>query len=236
MSRASFGAKLFVLAAALALGLWFWHAPFLRPLKLLLVMMHETGHALASLAVGGRVDRVHVALDESGACLSALPAGAWRAIVVYSAGYLGSAVAGALLLIAVFRFGFERAVLVLLATWQVAMALLYAGDAFTLLYCAATAAVLGAAARWLPSGVVRAIVVGIASFSALYALLDLRDDLWNGAVRAQSDAQLLAQITWVPALVWAGIWSLGAVAILAIALAVAAASPRARRRRLESTP
>src|SRR5262249_40225288 len=36
-----------LLLAALGIGLYFWHAPALRPLKLLVVMMHETGHALA---------------------------------------------------------------------------------------------------------------------------------------------------------------------------------------------
>ena len=58
----------------------------------------------------------------------------------------------------------------------------------------ATAALLGAGARFLPEGAVEAVNVGIASFSALYALLDIRDDLWTSSVRGRSDAQLLADL------------------------------------------
>ena len=43
---------------------------------------------------------------------------------------------------------------------------------------------------------------------ALYAVMDLKDDLWNSAVRSQSDAQLLADLTIVPAVVWAALWTL----------------------------
>jgi hypothetical protein len=111
--------KLLILALSLGLGFYFWTSPALRPLKLLVVMMHETGHAVATLLVGGRVDRVTIAGDESGACLSALPPGMWRAVIVYSAGYLGSALAGALLLLATFRWNMERAMLALLALWLV---------------------------------------------------------------------------------------------------------------------
>jgi dolichyl-phosphate-mannose--protein O-mannosyl transferase len=57
----------------------------------------------------------------------------------------------------------------------------------------------------------------IAAFTALYAVFDLRDDLWNPAVRSRSDAALLADLTWVPAVVWAGLWTLLAVGLLAAA-------------------
>jgi hypothetical protein len=45
-------------------------------------------------------------------------------------------------------------------------------------------------------------------------LVDLKDDLWNGAVRSQSDAQLLADVTMVPAVVWAALWTLVSVGVL----------------------
>ena len=206
--------RLLLLIVALALGFYFWESPLLRPLKLLVVMMHETGHALTSLLVGGRVERVVISSDESGACLSSLPESTWRAVLVYSAGYLGSAVAGSLLLLATLRWRLERAVLGILAAWLGLMALLYAGKTFTFVYCAVTAVCLGLAAQWFPRGLVVAADLAIASFSALYAVLDLRDDLWNHAVRSKSDAQLLANLTWLPAVVWAAIWSTLAMVML----------------------
>jgi hypothetical protein len=217
--------NLLVLAALVALGLVFWDSPLLTPVKLLVVMGHESGHALATLLVGGEVQRVVLSSDQSGACLSALPPGAWPTILVYSAGYVGSAIAGAVLLVLAFRFRLARGVLAAYAVWLAAMAILVAGSGFTVAFCLGMAAVLAAAARWLPLLGVRFVVLFLATFTGLYALFDLRDDLWNATVRAHSDAALLASHTPVPALLWAGLWSLLSMAILGWG---AAASLRSR--------
>jgi hypothetical protein len=200
----------------------------LWPLKVLVVMMHETGHAVATLLVGGHVDRVTIAANQSGQCVSALPPGALRQIAIYSAGYVGSAVAGALLLIATLRFRIRRAVLGAMSLWLGVMAVLYAGDAFTLAFCVGTAIALAAGARWLPLGLVGGLNVFIAAFTGLYALFDLRDDLWNGAARQHSDAALLSSLIPVPSLVWAALWTAAAVVILVAAAAWALRGPRPR--------
>ncbi|MCP3097660.1 M50 family metallopeptidase [Myxococcus sp. K15C18031901] len=209
--------RLVLLVSMLGVGWYFWYSPVFWPLKLLVVMMHESGHALASLLVGGSVDRIHLAANESGECLSRLPPGVLRQVVVYSGGYLGSAVAGAGLLLATFRFQLRRWVLGAACVWLVVMGVMYAGDAFTLAFCVGTAVVMGASAKWLPDGAVDFLNLFIAAFTALYAVFDLRDDLWNSAVRSRSDAALLSDITYIPAIVWAALWTLLAVALLAIA-------------------
>jgi len=206
--------KLTLLAVLVAVGLLFWDSPVLTPVKLLVVMGHESGHALATLLAGGKVQRVLLAADQSGACLSALPPGAWPTILVYSAGYVGSAIAGAVLLVLAFRFGLARGVLALYAVWLAAMAVLVAGSGFTIAFCLGMATILAAAAPWLPLLGVRLLVLFLATFTGLYALFDLRDDLWNTTVRAHSDAALLAAQTPVPAFLWAGLWSLTSMAIL----------------------
>ena len=65
--------RLAVLVVCLAVGLVFWDSPVLWPLKVLVVMIHETGHAVASLLVGGSVDSISVSGNEGGHCLSRLP-------------------------------------------------------------------------------------------------------------------------------------------------------------------
>jgi hypothetical protein len=217
--------RMLVLAALVVAGLWFWSAPWLAPLRLLVVLVHETGHALATLLFGGRVERILVGADESGQCLSAVPAGWLPQIAVYSAGYVGSAVSGALQLILAFRFRLHRAVLYAMGTWVTAMGLLYAGNTFTLAYCLAMGAVLLVLARVLPAGAERALVMVIAVFTGLYALFDLRDDLWR-AGGGQSDAVLLAMQTHVPAIVWSLLWSAVSVAVLGLAAAVSLRRPR----------
>jgi hypothetical protein len=216
-------------------GVALWRQPVLWPLKVLVVMMHETGHALATLLVGGHVDRVTIAANESGQCVSALPPGTLRQIVIYSAGYVGSALAGAILLIATLRYRIRRATLGAMCVWLVAMGLLYAGDAFTLIFCIGTALALGAMVRWFPLRAVEALDVFIASFTGLYALFDLRDDLWDGAARSHSDAALLSQLTGVPSILWAVLWSALAVVILLVS-AIWALRSEARRSRVVLAP
>lgn len=203
-----------ILGGCVLVGVALWRQPVLWPLKILVVMMHETGHALATLLVGGHVEKVTIAANESGQCVSALPPGPLRQIIIYSAGYVGSALAGALLLIATLRYRIRRSVLGAMCVWLAAMGLIYAGDAFTLIFCLGTAVALGAAVRWLPLRAVEAINVFLASFTGLYALFDLRDDLWDGAARSHSDAALLSNLTGVPSIVWAVLWTIAAVAIL----------------------
>lgn len=222
--RTSSGAKLDVgrvvaLIAALGGAVVFWDSAVLWPLKLLVVAIHETGHAAATLLVGGSVTRLSVAADESGACLSLLPDSFFGKVVVYSAGYTGSALAGGALLLATFRFRMRRAILVLLAVWLGGLALLFARDFFTILFCVGTATALAVCARWLPDDAVDVLNLFLAAFTAMYAVFDLRSDLWSSEVRGRSDAALLAEVTWIPAVVWAVLWSLFSLAVLGLCVA-----------------
>lgn len=205
-----------VLALCLGLGWYFWDFPALWPLKLLVVMMHESGHALATLLVGGEVDRIALAANEGGSCLSQLPSGVLGQVAVYSAGYVGSALVGALLLLATFRFRLRRVVLGVACAWLAAMGALYARDTFTLSFCLVTAVVLGLAARFLPDGAADLLNLFLAAFTALYAVMDLRLDLWDGAVRRESDAALLAHLTGVPSVLWAVLWTVVSLGVLSL--------------------
>ena len=203
-----------LLAAFIAVGIVLSDTPVLWPLKLLVVMMHETGHALAALIVGGSVDEVVISTNESGHCLSMVPEGFFGQLIVYSGGYVGSAVAGGGLMLATFRFRLRRPVLVAASIWLVVMAIIYAGSPFTFVFCALTAVVLSVCAKYLPDNGVELLNLFIAAFSGLYVVFDLRSDLWNREVRAVSDAALLAQLTFIPSVVWALLWTLMSLAIL----------------------
>lgn len=203
-----------LLVAIVVAGAVFWDSPVLLPFKLLSVMGHETGHALASLVVGGSVDQVTLRLDESGACLSRIPDGFFARAIVFSAGYVGSAIISVLLLVLSFRFNARRIMLASACAWLALMGLFYARDGFTLLFVLVMAGLFGLGAKWLPDALVGGLNLFIAAFTALYAVMDLKDDLWNSAVRSHSDAQLLADLTIVPALVWAALWTLVSVGVL----------------------
>ena len=215
------GGKLLLLVGFLVLGVVGWDWPVLWPFKLLAVMGHETGHAVASLLAGGSVSRVSIAGNESGECLSAIPTSFFARTIVYSAGYVGSAIISVVLLLLTFRFDLRRFMLGAACVWLSVMGLLYARDAFTLAFCFGMAIAFGLGARFLPAQVVGIVNLFIASFTALYAAMDLKDDLWNGAVRVHSDAQLLADITPIPAVVWALLWTALAMTLLGVGVFVA---------------
>lgn len=208
--------RLAALVGIVVVSTVFWDSVVLTPFKLLAVMGHETGHAVAAKLVGGEVNRVTVRLNESGECLSSIPVGFFAKVAVYSGGYVGSAVIAVLLLVLTFRVNARRVMLAAAALWLTVMAVFYGRDLFTLGFCLGMAALFAAGARWLPLELVGGLNLFIAAFTALYAAMDLKDDLWTREVRAMSDAQLLADVTVVPALVWAAVWTLVSVAVLAL--------------------
>ncbi len=203
-----------LLVGLMVLGVVGWNWVPLLPFKLLAVMGHETGHALASLLVGGKVSQVTVQPTEAGECLSAVPDSFFAKVTVYSAGYVGAALISALLLIFTFRFKLRRVMLGAACAWLVLMGVFYARDAFTLAFCAVMGLGFGLATRFIPPAGADLLNLFIAAFTSLYAAMDLKDDLWNGTVRAHSDAQLLANLTVVPSVLWAGLWTLVSLALL----------------------
>ncbi len=207
--------RVLLFAGCIALGILAWELPVLWPLKLLAVLGHETGHAVATWLVGGSVTQVSIASNESGQCLSQLPQSFFGLVTVYSGGYVGSALISAVLLLATFRFNAQRTLLWAACGWLALMGVFYARDPFTLAFCLGMAVFFGVGARYFAPGVQGALSVFLATFTALYAVMDLKDDLWNAAVRSQSDAQLLANVTHVPAMFSAAVWSLLSVSIVA---------------------
>ncbi|MCA2980854.1 MAG: M50 family metallopeptidase, partial [Myxococcaceae bacterium] len=124
--------RLAVLVGIVVASVLAWDSAVLTPFKLLAVMGHETGHALAARLVGGEVNQVTVRPNQSGECLSSLPGGFFARVLVYSGGYVGSALIAVLLLVLTFRFEARRFMLGAAAAWLVVMALFYGRDLFTL--------------------------------------------------------------------------------------------------------
>src|SRR5258708_28955603 len=197
------GKLLFALAASAVLGVLFWNTWPLYPFKLLVVLMHESSHALATLLVGGSVDQIRISPDQGGVTMSRFVPTLLHRIVVSSAGYVGSTVSGCVLLWVAARSKEGRWPLIALAAWCALVTLLYVRDVFTLLFVAGCAVALALLARFGAPLLRRGVLVFLAAFSCSYALYDIRDDLlhvssWSGG----TDADALAKATYIPALVW----------------------------------
>jgi hypothetical protein len=180
-------------------AVFFWHSPVLLPIKIFVVFLHETGHALATVLTGGRVVSMVVTPWQSGyvQSIGGIP------VVIASAGYVGSALFGGVLLWLAGRPGWATATFGGLATLFSVMTLWCVRDPFGIVFGLGTAAVCGILA-WKRFPGVHYLVDALAVVSTLYALYDLSDFLLIGA---RTDAVLLAQITPVPAFFWALLWS-----------------------------
>ncbi len=186
-----------------------WETPLFWPLRLLVVVFHEAGHALVALATGGEVLSMQVHMDEGGLTMTR----GGNHLLMLNGGYLGSMVAGAALLRLGRRDGRGRGLLQLLGVLLIASALawfrpiLSFGFAFTLTIGAA-ALVLG---RRLPAGGADLAVRVVGLTSLLYGLFDVKADVLDHGLlagRTRSDAAMLAELTHIPALVWGLGWVL----------------------------
>lgn len=198
--------------ALVAVGLvWSWNSPLLFPLKLVVVLFHELGHALMAVATGGEVVALQVGADESGLVQSL---GGWP-ILVLNAGYLGS-LAWGLLLVGLTRTPrLARGAAAALAVLLVGVALGWTRPvlSFGFVWVLAVAAGFAALARFAPPTAAAVALRVLGLFSVLYALGDVVDDVLLRP-GAPSDARFLAERTGIPALVWGVGWtgvSLGAL-------------------------
>jgi hypothetical protein len=221
------GRLLFALAASAVLGVLFWNTWPLYPFKLLVVLMHESSHALATLLVGGSVDLIRISPDQGGVTFSRFPPGLLRQVVISSAGYVGSTVSGCVLLWTAARSKEGRWPLIALTVWCALVTVLWVRDAFTFVFVGGCALALGLIARFGPALLRRGVLVFLASFSCCYALYDIRDDLLHLTSSGGTDADALARATFIPAIVWAVGWGLLSIVLVALTLRRILVLPRA---------
>ena len=87
-------------AVSLVVSLTPWSQFLLYPFRLFTTWVHECGHALMTVLVGGRVTSITIQPDTSGLTRSLVPVGRVARGLVASSGYLGAAVVGCLLMAA----------------------------------------------------------------------------------------------------------------------------------------
>jgi hypothetical protein len=194
------------LAAIALVSVLFWLSPVLAPFKILVVFIHETGHALATLLTGGRVLSMVVTPWQSGYVESL----GGNALIIASAGYIGSALFGGIMLSLSGRKQWTQYIFIALAILFGVMTLCFVRNLFGWIFGLGTTAMFSLLAyKRFPFSVY--IVDILAVMSSMYAIYDLSDFLLVGA---RTDAVILASITGVPAFIWALVWS--AISLLVV--------------------
>lgn len=194
----------FVAGFAVYFGmLWLlWDTPFVYPLKVFVVLLHEISHGLVAVATGGSIQRIVIEANQGGVCQC--PGG--NAFLTLSAGYLGSMAWGALILAGARAPGsWPRWAAGAIGVAVVVVTLLYVRNLFGFLFGFLFGGILSAASRYLPTEGTRGLLTALGLTSCLYAILDIKSDIIDRP-GALSDARMLAQLTGVPTFVWGIVW------------------------------
>jgi Peptidase M50B-like len=197
------------------------------PFGLLITIVHELSHGLTALLTGGTFVRFVVFPNGEGV---AYTAGGWRLLVI-PAGYLGSALFGAALICLGRSARWSRAALsivggaVLLLSLRYGIPSIFSPQWLSGLITVVAGTALGVAfllvARRATPGWtlfltnLLAIQAGLTAFSDLFALIDISSRFFR---QPTSDAQSMAQLTSIPAVVWAVLWAIIATALIGAAV------------------
>jgi hypothetical protein len=216
-------AALAALALVLVPGLGLLSYPF----RLLITIVHELGHGLVALLTGGAFQRFVVFPNGEGV---AYTVGGWRVLVI-PAGYLGSALFGAGLIYLGRSVRWSRAAMAVLGAAVLLLSLRYGVPSIATLQWSSgiitvvAGVAIGAGFLWVARKATTtwvlfltnlvAIQAGLTAFSALFALIDLSSRL---AGAPPNDARAMSELTLVPALVWAVLWAVVALALLGAAI------------------
>ena len=234
--------ELRTLAVALLVSLLLWNLPsggvLLYPFKLLATWLHELSHALAMVITGTGVDRVVIYRDTSGLAYPTGTPGMVARPLIAAAGYMGTALWGAALLVVTPNGRAARIAMLALAGLLCTTAVLVVdapdGDTFGPLATAGIGIASAAAAILLPARWRVAVAHFVAAQLCVNALLDIRvlfrpSQVVNGIFAGASDAHNMAGATFGTRDTWA-VW-FWAITWLAWSLLVLYLALRARRRR-----
>jgi hypothetical protein len=226
-------------------ALLLWSTPVMLPLRLLVTLVHEAGHATIAMLCGATVQSVTINANEGGLThFSLATRSTWAMVAIGSAGYVGTAIVGGALLELASKTNRAGVALGALATVVAAIGLAWvpwstdpdaqaaaatgssSGDGrFTILCCVLYVVVLvGLAVQ--PHVVVRRVaLVAIATALCLGAVQDLRLVFSLSRTGGLSDATIVASVAPLPAWCWAGLWFVLGVGACGLGLWSALTSP-----------
>jgi hypothetical protein len=216
--RARASTTLFILLAVVlvaALGSLPVVSLALYPFSLFVTLIHESWHALVTVASGGTVDSIQISSDLSGLLQSRGGIGP----LIASAGYVGAAATGAAALVTPLRYA--RGVIgTLAAVPLLALIFFHPASAFTAIWCVVFVAALGVAAWKLSTRLLAFLQIFLATEIVLNALRDLSTLIFISSADShmQTDATNMSHSLFGPSILWSVVWTALSVLVLAAAL------------------
>jgi hypothetical protein len=200
-----------------------WLSGLVYPFRLLTTLVHELSHGLAALLTGGAFIRFVVSPNGAGL---AYTAGGWRWVII-PAGYVGAALFGAVLVLLGRSHRWSRLALGIIGATMALLSLRYgapsiiSGDFLNGILTTVSGVIFGGFFLWValkasPGWIIFllylvAIQAGLTAFSDLTSVMGLSLRFFTAPA---NDAQSMAELTYIPAIIWAVLWALLAVILI----------------------
>jgi len=197
-------------AISLVVSLTPWGSLALYPFKLFTTWVHECGHAVMTLLLGGSVSSIVIEPDTSGVTRSLIPSARIAQGLVASAGYLGASIVGCLLMIAARRRKSAHAILWTIGALMLVTLVVWMRNPFGMAAVLAWSVALVALSRER-GGLALFLLSLLAVQVALDSVYDIRILF---LVHGHSDADTMARLFLLPAWFWATTWMLLSVGML----------------------
>ena len=184
----------------------------LYPFRLFTTWVHECGHAIMTLIVGGRVNSIVIERSAAGVTSSLIPEGRVAQGLVASAGYLGASVVGCALLAAARRKQDAHGILWTIGAFMLVTLVIWIRNPFGFAVVLVWSVALIALSRQ-GSGPISSFVLSLLAVQvALDSVYDIRVlFLVHGG---HSDAETMAKLFVLPAWAWASLWMLMSIGLL----------------------
>ncbi|MBF0501549.1 MAG: M50 family metallopeptidase [Candidatus Riflebacteria bacterium] len=193
--RMIFAILLFIASAIL------WESWIVYPIKILTVFLHELSHGIAALATNGSIDHIEISSNEGGVCFTR----GGNRFLILSAGYLGSLIWGAGLLLAAARTRLDREIVAALGGLLVLVTLGLVRSFFGFAFGIGAGLVLIFFSRQFGEAACDVLLRWIGLTSSLYVILDIKSDLIDRSV-PDSDAYKIAEMLHLPSMLVGGVW------------------------------
>jgi len=178
------------------------------PFSWLETYFHEISHGLAAVLSGGSIERIVLHFNGSGLCYTR---GGWQPLVTF-AGYAGAVAWGAIIYLSAKASGTNnRWPAIIMLGMLLVSGILYARDLITILIMLIISGTLYISFRHVVGGIFPRFM----EFAGVYVMVSAAQaplDLIDG--RHYGDGATLANVTWLPEIIWALLWCSIAVGTL----------------------
>ncbi|MFL5806978.1 MAG: M50 family metallopeptidase [Roseiflexaceae bacterium] len=222
----TFGRRDVLLIVGLGLlSVLLWQVPIVNwlfiPFRVLNTFIHELCHIVAARVTGGKFQRFRLRLTGGGFT----PVLGGTTCLVASAGYLGAALFGGLLILLTAANIPSRTALLGLGVLVGLLCFLFVGNCFGVAVSLVLAGVLYLAGWYLDEPTAATVLLFLAtqmilaSFKSLSIQLQISRQARAG--QNPSDAEIMEDVTAIPAVIWALLWCAVAIGILLWSVTVA---------------